>query len=344
MKKIALLCGGKGSEYSVSLTSAASIINHFPINDYELIKIINSKEGKFFLVHADSKNIQNDTWENLAKDELYLSNDGFYFKKDHSLLQIDVIINMIHGSIGENGILQAILDNAGISYTGCDMSASLIAYDKELCHRLLDKEGILKAKYHSLINYLPTKDEYEAIVNDLGLKMIIKPAREGSSYGISVVESYDEFIKALQLAYKYDQKIIIEEYLTGFEIGFSILEKDNDLICGAIDEIEMKRSFFDFELKYISNETIFHCPARISEKDNARVKEIALKVFNLLSCRDYARIDFFYVDSKIYFNEINTIPGFTDHSRYPNMMSKVGINYQMIIKTLIKNALRRKDD
>ncbi len=250
---------------------------------------------------------------------------------------------MIHGKYGEDGVLQAILKQGGIAYTGCDQESSILCYDKDLTHRLLDLEKITKAKYRTL-KQLISESDYEELVRYLGQKMIIKPAREGSSYGISVVQDYNEFYEGLRDALKFDSKVVIEEFIEGVELGCAVLEDKNELLVGEVDEIELHTAFFDFEAKYAFKDAQIHCPARVPLDIQEQTKKIAKKIFRLLDCKGFARVDFFYGNNgNLYFNEINTIPGFTSHSRFPSMMKAVGISYKDIIVTLIENALNQHE-
>lgn len=345
--KVAILFGGKSSEYSVSLSSAYSTLQNFPHDDYELIQIGISKEGHFYRGDYTLEEIENDTWmKNPTSREVIVkpgSESRFFYLDNLASFKVDVAFNMIHGKQGEDGVLQALLSSGNIEFTGCDQQSSILCYDKDITHRLLDLEHIKKAKYKTLSRLIKESEYYE-LVDLLGQKMIVKPAREGSSYGISVANNYSEFFDALQMALRYDSKVVIEEFVEGFEIGCAVLEKDNQLIVGECDEIELHTSFFDFEAKYEFKDAQIHCPARISPELAEQAKETAKRVFKLLGCRDFSRVDFFISkNNELYFNEINTIPGFTSHSRFPSMMKQVGVPYKEIIRSLIENARRRND-
>ncbi|NLC06101.1 MAG: UDP-N-acetylmuramoyl-tripeptide--D-alanyl-D-alanine ligase [Erysipelothrix sp.] len=345
MKKVALIFGGKSSEYLVSLSSISSVIQNFPSEKYEMCLIGMSLEGRFYTGDYTLEEIENNTWlENKTSREVVLKpGDDSCFMAVDTLEEtvVDVAFNMIHGKYGEDGVLQSLMKASNISLTGCDQQSSILAYDKDITHRLLDNEGILKAKYRTLTSSL-TLEQYGDLTDYLGQKVIIKPAREGSSYGISVADNYEDFKIGLEEALRFDTKVVIEEFIKGFEVGAAVLEKDGRLLVGDVDEIELATDFFDYEGKYAFKNAQIVCPARIDESATRIVKESAKLVFKLLGCRDFSRVDFFYgEDGQVYFNEINTIPGFTSHSRFPNMMKGIGIDYKEIIETLIENALNR---
>lgn len=342
--KVAILFGGKSSEYSVSLSSAYSTLQYFP-TEYELIKIGISETGHFFEGNFSLEEIEKDTWQKnpTAREVMVKPGDEstFFYLDDLSTFQVDVAFNMIHGKQGEDGVLQALLSTGGIEYTGCDQESSLLCYDKEITHRLLDLTSIRKAQYETLTQLLDEAD-YEKLVAKLGEKLVIKPAREGSSYGISITNNFTEFNVGLANALNYDQKVIVEEFIEGFEIGCAVLEKEGELITGECDEIELHTAFFDFEAKYEYKDAQVHCPARISPEISNECKDTAKRIFKLMGCRDFARVDFFVSkDQQLYFNEINTIPGFTSHSRFPSMMKQVGVSFTEIIRSLVENARKR---
>lgn len=345
MKKVAVIFGGKSSEYLVSLSSASSVLKHFPYDEYECLKIGMTEDGRFLYGDFSIEEIENNTWYMNKKAQVVMVKPGhdsaFFDVHSRELIHVDVAFNMIHGKVGEDGVLQSLFELGGIKYTGCDKESSIVSYDKELVHRLLNNDNIIKANYVSL-NEVVSEEAYEEIVAKIGKKVIIKPAREGSSYGIAIANNYDEFNEALTAALSFDSKVIAEQFVVGFEIGTAVLEKDGELVVGLVDEIELATEFFDYEGKYAFKDARIVCPARIDDVSSERVQNLAKFIFKRLECRDFARIDFFYGhDGRIYFNEINTIPGFTSHSRFPNMMKGIGIEYSEIISTLIENAVMR---
>ena len=182
---------------------------------------------------------------------------------------------------------------------------------------------------------------YNQAFNKLGLPMFIKPANAGSSYGISKINSEEEFIKGMEFAFNYDCKVLVEAAIDGFEIGCAVLG-NHELIVGECDEIDTKNSFFDFAAKYALENTQIHCPARISKALSDEAKQIAKKAYRTLNCSGMCRVDMFINSrQKIIFNEVNTIPGFTATSRYPSMMKAAGIGFGELIDRLVQLALEK---
>ena len=240
---------------------------------------------------------------------------------------------------GEDGRLQGLLELAGIKYVGCDMTSSAICMDKYLAHELVATNGILTP-----ISYLFENDSYDDIRNkikNLHYPLFVKPLKAGSSFGITKIKSEDNLKEALEEAYKYDNKVIIEENIDGFEVGCAILG-NHDLVVGEVDEIELQDGFFDYFEKYNLKTSRIILPARLSEEEREKIKKTALEIYKILGCTGFARVDMFYTkDKKIVFNEVNTIPGCTSHSRYPSMLNKIGISFPKVIDKLIKLGLER---
>lgn len=343
-KNVIVLFGGISSEYSVSLSSAVSIITHFPLDQFNLIKVGISLDGHWLMGNFTGEEIIEDRWMNNSEAEEVSPST----QKTSSLIRtrtqiplyIDTVIHCIHGKYGEDGIIQAQLEMSGIRYVGSGITSSAICYDKEIVHRLMKIENIRMAEYTVLRQATIDEQTYNQITNKMGKTLVTKPAREGSSYGVNVIHDFNEFAFGLKEAWKYDHKILVERYIKGIEIGCSIAKINGQLIASVCDEIELNTEIFDYNGKYSFKNALVHCPARISEENSILIQKIAKQIFTLLECRDMARIDFFLgFNQKIYLNEINTIPGFTSHSRFPLMMKQSGIGYSELIKHLIENSL-----
>lgn len=344
--KVAILFGGHSSEYSVSLHSVASVIENIDTKKYEIFLFGITQAGNMMYYEGDVTSIENDTWHQYASAATLSLNPldrGFYVFKDQSfsLRQVDVVFPVMHGKYGEDGTLQGALSMAQIPYVGCDTLSSSVSMDKEFTHILCERFNIPMAPYYAL----RCNDEYhvdslfDTVSKDLGLPLFIKPANAGSSYGISKVNNLEEFKIGIDLAFSHDSKLLVEKAITGFEVGCAILG-NNKIIIGEIDEIETHRDFFDFEGKYEMNDSKIHCPARISEEKKEEIKVYAKEIYHILGCTGFSRIDFFIdYEKNIVFNELNTIPGFTAMSRYPSMMSKIGLNFTELIDQLLLLAL-----
>ena len=251
---------------------------------------------------------------------------------------IDAVLPILHGRNGEDGTVQGIVQMAGIPLIGCDILSSALCMDKYRAHQLVEVNGIKTP--HSV--YLENTQAYQIKKQDilsLHLPIYIKPLKAGSSLGISRIESFNLLDEAVQYAFQYDDQVIIEEEIKGFEVGCAVMGID-DLFVGRIDEIELSHGFFDFKEKYSIQTSQIHMPARISRKLEEKIKETAQRIYKILGCRIFARVDMFLTpDNEIIFNEVNTIPGFTSHSRYPHMMQGVGIDFQELLTCLIEMGL-----
>lgn len=345
--KLAVVFGGKNSEYSVSLHSASSLIRNISLEKYELSLIGISQAGSWYYLHThDIDAIEHDHWMDLKKSEVVLSlgeHKGFVLQDEsNTQIDVDVVFPCLHGKNGEDGTVQGYLELAQIPYVGCNVLASSVIMDKEFTHIVCESAGIECSPYLCIYNYeyKDAKHTYEACVEKLGLPIFIKPCNAGSSYGISKIRNFDEFEKGMQEAFKHDNKVLCEKAIDGFEIGCAVLGIENDLIVGECDEIETHKDFFDFSAKYDLEETMIHCPARISKELSDKAKEIAKQCFKRCNCKGMSRVDMFVSENRIILNELNTIPGFTSTSRYPSMMKAVGLEFGEVIDKLIECALK----
>lgn len=348
MKKIAILFGGCSSEYEVSLQSAYGVIKNIDRSLYESILIGIAKDGRWFLYEGEEDKILNDTWH---KDEkvypTLVSTDkmlkGIYvwkygFDKQTEQISLDGALPILHGKNGEDGTVQGVFALAGIPVIGCDTLSSAVCMDKDMAHRVVKEAGInvpeAKLLTHTLLEN--NKEEVLRYGDELGYPLFVKPLRAGSSFGITKVEKSELLFEALTLAFTFDNLVVIERMIEGFEVGCAIMGKE-ELIVGEVDEIELSEGFFDFTEKYSLKSSKIHVPARISNEDAIRVKETAKKIYQVLGCECFARVDMFFTpDGSIYFNEVNTIPGFTEHSRFPNMMKAAGISMKEVVNHLIE--------
>lgn len=342
MKKIKVACffGGRSAEYQVSLMSATAVIKNIDKTKYEVIMIGINEEGKFFLFEDDIEHIYNNTWEKYSKPiSLNLSIENPTFTLDDKEVNFDIAFPILHGANGEDGTIQGMFELLNIKYVGCDLSASFLCMDKHLAKLVLTQSDVNVAK-SVLIKQNYQDEKIIDLVKNLKLPLFIKPIKAGSSFGISKIEHLSELTSALNYAYEYDTNVLVEECISGFEVGCAIIGND-ELIIGAVDEIELQTEFFDYDEKYSLKTSKIHLPARISVSEMERVQAEAIKIYKILNCRGCARIDMFYTpDKKIIFNEVNTMPGFTDNSRFPNMLKAVGYSFENIVNDLIKLGLQ----
>lgn len=348
MKKIKVAClfGGCSSEYDISLLSATSVIKNINKDKYECIMIGITRNGDFYLYTGNIDDIEKDKWfsKNTCRKITFSTNrsdHGVILLDTFETISIDIVFPILHGKNGECGRLQGLLELIDIPFVGCSMLSSAICMDKYLSKELVKEKGILVPKSRSFTNY----DNIEEIIkniSDLEFPLYIKPIKAGSSCGITKVNKNEELNKAIEFAFSYDDSIIIEEEIKGFEVGCAILG-NNNLIIGEVDEIDLPNDFFDYNMKYKSSTNRIILPANLSQNERNRIKETALKIYNTLYCEGFARVDMFYTENKeIIFNEVNTIPGCTSHSRFPAMLNYIGYDFSKMIDTIIELGMNRK--
>lgn len=344
-KTIAVLFGGRSTEYEVSLQSVCSVIENLNPEKYHVILLGITRQGKWLKYSGDTSRIQNDTWqEHHSCVPAVISPDcnmhGILVIDSGKIMTIpiDVAFPVLHGKNGEDGTIQGLFEMAGIPCVGCGTLSSALCMDKDMAHRLVHLEGIKTPD--CIVLYSPISDD-ELSKRTMRLKypLFVKPVNAGSSFGITKVFNQNELVEAVSTAFQHDRKVIIEECIDGFEVGCAVLGNET-LTIGEVDEIELSQGFFDYTEKYTLKTSKIHMPARIDEETANRIKETAAIIYRSLDCEGYARVDMFLTPKKeIVFNEVNTIPGLTTHSRYPNMLKGIGVTFQQIIDELIKLAI-----
>lgn len=345
-KKIAILFGGCSTEYEVSLQSAYSVIEHLDTEKYEPVLIgLERTTGKWYLYRGESDRIPEDKWLDQECVPVYPSTDrfvhGICYLEGNVLrtISLDAALPVLHGKNGEDGTVQGILELAGISVIGCGILSSALCMDKEISHRIVSDAGINTARSVLLEENVPEADVKKAAA-ELGYPVFVKPDRAGSSFGITKVMSEEHLMDAVKNAFLHDSIVVLEETVPGFEVGCAVLGC-GELTVGEVDEIELSDGFFDYTEKYTLKTSKIHVPARISREKSEEIKETAKKIYRLLQCSYFARVDLFLTpEGEIYFNEVNTIPGFTVHSRYPNMLKAAGVPFGTVIDHLIEMAFQ----
>ena len=343
MKKlnVTVLFGGCSPEYSVSLQSAYSVIRHMDTDKFMPILIGISSKGDWYRFDGDIEKIPADTWCN-SQDCLPAAispNRGAHallvFHSDKvERLPIDAGFPVLHGKNGEDGTVQGLFEMAGIPLVGCGTLASALCMDKDRAHKLAQAAGV-QVPASFILNKNMDSGTAAAQAESLGYPLFVKPVRAGSSYGITKVADRNDLAAAVKLAFEYDDEVIMEENITGFEVGCAVMGND-ELTVGEADEIELSDGFFDFTEKYTLKTSAIHVPARISKEKAEEIKKAAGTIYRALGCRGFARVDMFLnAEGKVIFNEVNTIPGFTSHSRYPNMMKAAGISFEQVISRVI---------
>ncbi len=343
--KIVVLFGGCSSEYSVSLQSATGVMEALDPEKYEVIPIGITEKGVWLRYYGTISEIPEDHWQKTDCTPAFIipSRDVHgigMLTKDGTLQteRIDVVFPVLHGKNGEDGTVQGLCDLAGIPYVGCGTLSSALCMDKDLAHVVARAAGIRVPDFVVLQSYMK-KEEQENLCSDLTYPVFVKPSRAGSSYGITKVDRKEDLAAAIEDAWNYDTKVVIEEAIQGFEVGCAVLG-NKELTIGAVDEIELHSAVFDFHEKYTLETSRIHVPARIDEKTTERIRQMAGRLYRILECRGMARVDMFLTpQGEIIFNEINTIPGFTSHSRYPSMMKANGIPFRKVLDLLVQAAV-----
>ena len=344
-KTVAVVFGGHSPEYEVSLKSAHSIIGAIDCSIYNVVQLGITRQGLWYRYSGDAGGILDDKWH-LGEDCLKRAfitperGGGLIEIVDGCAesIPIDVVFPVLHGRYGEDGTIQGLCELAGIPVVGSGSASSALCMDKDRAHKLVSLAGISIPK-SICFEYTPTHEELRSAARMLKLPMFVKPVKVGSSFGISKIESYSELLEAATMAFTYDDAVIIEESVDGFETGCAVVG-NHDLRTGRIDEIELSHGFFDYEEKYSLKTSKIHTPARIGEETERRLQDAAKIIYRALGCRGYARIDIFLTnDQRIVFNEANTIPGFTEHSRFPKMMKGIGVDFPELVDMLIDLAI-----
>jgi len=309
MKKVLLIYGGRSTEHEISCKSAESIINNIDNNKYQLHTIFITQNNEWFYNNKKIDNI-------------------IEFIKDY-----DIVFPLTHGNNGEDGKLQGMLDLFKIKYVGSKCGTSYICMDKIRTKQILNYYNIPQVPYQ-----IYEKDKKLIIP----YPVIVKPANGGSSIGIQLANNKKEFNEAIRNALKYDDKIVIEKFIKARELECAILE-DNKLIISDIGEIISANTYYDYEAKYQNSNSKVIVSSDINNKIKKQIRQLAKEIFKIMDLKGYARIDFFYDEdlNKIYLNEINTIPGFTEISMFPKLIENEGISYKDLISKLIENEIKR---
>lgn len=324
-KNIAVVMGGYSDEYKVSLKSGQLIFDSLDREIYNVYKVVVLKDEWYFLDENEHKKPINkaDFSANLGNGES---------------LKFDACFNIIHGSPGENGILQAYWDAVGQKYTGCGFYQSALTFNKKDTLAVLSKYGIPSAKSIYLRKGEEISDD--KIVEELGLPVFVKPNQSGSSLGISKVKEKAELQMAIEMAYKEDDEILIEMALNGTEVSVGVLDYKGEVIVLGITEIVPDKEFFDYEAKYegASQEIT---PARIDEETTKKVEETAIKAYKSLGMSGFSRSEFIIVDGIPYLLEMNTNPGFSPASILPQQAKIYGISIKDLCGNEVEKALKK---
>jgi D-alanine-D-alanine ligase len=351
--RIALVYGGRSSEHPISVVSAGSVLPALDPERYDLITVGITRDGAWIRTQADSGQLQI-TERRLPE----VSTAGGQIARRpggaevavfdrasavSALDEVDVVFPLLHGAYGEDGTIQGLLEMAGIPYVGSGVLASAAAMDKAVTKTLLRAAGL------GIGEYVVVRDSEKVLAADiehLGLPVFVKPARAGSSVGITRVSSYEELPEALEFAFSHDSKVLIEAAVSGREIECGVLQDADGTVSASLPaEIKLHPDFdwYSFDAKYLEDACDFDIPPDLSPDRIDEVRRAACLAFETLECAGLARVDFFLADDgQLLVNEVNTMPGFTPISMYPRMWAVTGVDYPELIDRLVATALARR--
>jgi D-alanine---(R)-lactate ligase len=337
--KVAIIFGGSSEEHPISVKSAQEVARHLDIAKYEPFYVGITTSGAWKLCDGPDAD-----WENGGCRPAMLSPDrsvrGLLVLEQgrYEAIGLDVVLPVLHGKLGEDGAMQGLLELSGIPYAGCDVQSSALCMDKSLAYLVARAAGIATPTFWTVTaNEIVDPDQ-------LTYPVFVKPARSGSSFGVSKVSRKEDLLSAVATARKYDTKMLIEEPVVGSEVGCAILGNDQDLLAGEVDQIALSHGFFrihqEDEPESGSDNATVTVPADISEESRSLVQETAKVIYRALGCRGLSRVDMFLKeDGQVVLNEVNTLPGMTSYSRYPRMMAAAGLPFGEVIDRTVSLAL-----
>jgi D-alanine-D-alanine ligase len=325
--RIAVLMGGRSSEREVSLDSARSVVEGLDSSRYHVRELEIGADGRWELPQPATAALGE------GSAALPVPLDG----QVEPLGEVDVVFPVLHGPFGEDGTVQGLLELAGVAYVGAGVTASALCMDKDLFKSVMRDKGIPVARSET---FRPDED----VASPFGFPCVVKPARLGSSVGISIVRREEDFDEAVDLAFAHDEKILVEEFLDGVEVECSVLGNADPVASIPGEIVPLASDWYDYEAKYAEGGMELVVPPRVGADAIARVQELAVAAFVASECEGMARVDFFVrPDGEVVVNELNTIPGFTATSVYAKLFEASGIPYQALLDRLIELALERRD-
>lgn len=334
--KVGIIFGGCSEEHPVSVKSVREVARHLDLEKYEPFYIGITKRGEWRLCDGPGADWENGSPVVLSPDRsvhgLLVLESGQY-----ATIGLDLVLPVLHGKLGEDGAIQGLLELSGIPYAGCDVQSSALCMDKSLAYLVAGNAGIATPKFWT----------GEVDPDQLTYPVFVKPARSGSSFGVSKVSGPEELRLAVQTARQYDSKVLIEEAVVGREVGCAILGNELDLIAGEVDRIALSHGFFRIHQESApesgSENSTPIVPADIPAESRSLVQETAKAIYRALGCRGLSRVDMFLKDDgTVVLNEVNTLPGLTSYSRYPRMMAAAGLPLAEVIDRMVSLALTGK--
>ncbi len=353
-KRVAVIFGGQSSEHEVSRFSAEAVIRNIDTEKFDVAMIGITKDGRWLSYDGPIGLIGTGEWQQLAESsqqsqQVLLTAGSAIAEAEKDNKKIDVVFPVLHGCNGEDGTIQGLFELAGIPYVGCGVLGSALGMDKAYAKIIFEKAGLPQGKY-LVYNRKQIINEFDKIASDvestISFPCFVKPSNAGSSVGVSKVHSKDGLLDALQLAARYDRKILVEEFIDGREIECAVLGNDEPA-ASTVGEVIPCNEFYDYEAKYMSGDSSrIIIPADLPDEIVGQIRDYAIRAFKALDCSGLARVDFFVRKStnEVIINEINTMPGFTNISMYSKLWAASGVPYSKLIERLIELALERFED
>ncbi len=321
MKNIAIICGGDSGEYEISIKSGRVVSEHLDKSKYNgwLVEI---KGEDWFYQGEDGK-------------KYFIDKNDFSLTVKGERISFDGVFNAIHGTPGEDGKMQGYLDMLDIPYTSCGVDSSALSFNKHLCNRFISAYGISVA--NSVVIRKGEKVDRKQVIDNLGLPLFVKPARSGSSVGVSKVHKEDDFDEAVRKALAEDDQVLVEEYIEGRELACGLINKGEELIVFPLTEIISKKDFFDYEAKYTEGLAHEVTPAKVGVEVEQDIKTLSAFLFRQMGCKGFVRFDYILSDKGLYFLEVNAIPGMTEASLLPQMANAFGMSITELFTIALDN-------
>jgi D-alanine-D-alanine ligase len=353
---IAVIYGGVSPEHEISRKSANKIISSLSKKKYNIFPVYINKEGAWTLYENYNRDLRNFDWEKNGFEVSLSTNHNFsglikLVDYNFNLLDIDLIIPALHGENGEDGTIQGLLEISCIPYVGCGVLSSSISMDKSMMRIIASNFNVLQTEYLFLSD-IDFKNNKKKILNnikkDINYPCFVKPCNLGSSIGINKAKNEEEILDMIKIAFYYDRKILIEKEIKGRELECAVMGSaiDNEIDISGVGELNLKSEFYDYDAKYKDKNSKVIIPAKLERSIINNIKKLSRKIFRIFDCSGLSRIDFFLEGNtnKIFFNELNTFPGFTNISMYPMLWESEGISTSMLLDKLIDISLKRKEN
>ncbi|MDR6226455.1 D-alanine--D-alanine ligase [Desmospora profundinema] len=352
--RVAVLYGGKSGEHEVSLQSAASVIEAMDPAEYDVVPVLIDKEGRWETGNRALPALEGKVNPKLLETirertpQLQLPEAVSRSLPAISLDEVDVVFPVLHGTYGEDGTIQGLLEIADIPYVGAGVMASAVGMDKVMMKKVFAQEGLPQGDFDFFLRRR-LENDMDGVVADIegrfDYPVFIKPANLGSSVGISKARQADELKKALLLAAQYDRKVIVEEFIDAREVEVAVLGNEEPEASDP-GEIVSSNDFYDYKAKYVDGKSVMRIPAELSDEMREAIRQLAIRAYRAIDCTGLARVDFFVKneDGTVLINEINTMPGFTPYSMYANLWKHSGLSYSDLVNRLVQLALDRYQD